>query len=455
MAVEITIPRLGWSMEEGIFVKWLKADGDWVRAGEQLFLLESDKATQEIESIDDGLLQIGPDGPQPGDTVRVGQAIGHLLGKDEPALVKPQPAGGSSPAAGPAARRLARQMNVPLDGLTGSADGGRITSEDVHAEADRRRAAAGDRQQISARNQTFEQQIQDTLARSSKGTATTPRARRAARELGIDLSSLTGSGRGGRIRERDVRQAAPGRSRGVASGEAAPPSVPAADRAVSIRRTIARRMVASHQSTAPVTLTTKVDATNLINLRNQFKSAAAGERDVIPSITDVVIKLLAGALEKHPQLNARWEEDRIVELAEINVGIAVDTDAGLLVPVVHDVPRLGLRAIAARAVELIARARAGTCSVSELQGGTITVTNLGVYGIDAFTPIINPPETAILGLGAIRREPAFDEQDRVVPRETMTLSLTFDHRVVDGAPAARFLEALCRAIENPVAWLVG
>ena len=221
----------------------------------------------------------------------------------------------------------------------------------------------------------------------------------------------------------------------------------------SIRRTIARRMVASHQSTAPVTLTTKADATNLVNLRDQFKAAATGEHDVIPSITDVVIKLLAVVLEKHPRLNARWQDDRIVDVSEINIGIAVDTDAGLLVPVVHDVPRLGLRAIAARSRELIARARAGECSIEELQGGTVTVTNLGPYGIDAFTPIINPPEAAILGLGAIRREPAFDEQDRVVPRDVMTLSLTFDHRVVDGTPAARFLETLRCAIENPAVWL--
>jgi pyruvate dehydrogenase E2 component (dihydrolipoamide acetyltransferase) len=212
-------------------------------------------------------------------------------------------------------------------------------------------------------------------------------------------------------------------------------------------------MVASHQTTAPVTLSTRADATNLVNLREQFRATAKGPDDIVPSITDLVVKLAAIALVEHSRLNARWEEDDIVELTEIRVGVAVDTEAGLLVPVLPDVRFLGVRDIAARSRELIARARAGQLSTAELQGGTFTVTNLGMYGIDGFTPIINPPEAAILGLGAIRREPVFTDADRVVPREMITLSLTFDHRVVDGAPAARFLATLRTGIENPAAWL--
>ncbi len=212
-------------------------------------------------------------------------------------------------------------------------------------------------------------------------------------------------------------------------------------------------MVASHQATAPVTLTTRVDATNLVNLRRQFQAAATDTETIVPSITDLLVKLLALALADHPRLNARWEEERIVELTEIRVGVAVDAEAGLLVPVLGDVRGMGIRQIAARSRELVAKARAGTLSSSDLQGGTITITNLGAYGIDAFTPIINPPEAAILGVGAIRREPVFVDGDRVVPREQMTLSLTFDHRVVDGAPAARFLAALRERIENAAAWL--
>ena len=226
-------------------------------------------------------------------------------------------------------------------------------------------------------------------------------------------------------------------------------------KADTIRRTIARRMVASHQSMAPVTLTTKVDATNLVRLRSQFQATTTSKQDIVPSVTDLLVKLLAIALAEHPRLNARWEEDRIVEIPAVFVGIAVDTEAGLLVPVVGDVRTLGVRQIASRSRELVSRARAGTLSAAELQGGTFTITNLGTYGIDAFTPIINPPETAILGIGAIRREPVIAEGDRVVARDQMTLSLTFDHRVVDSAPAARFLATLRTGIENPAAWLAG
>lgn len=211
-------------------------------------------------------------------------------------------------------------------------------------------------------------------------------------------------------------------------------------------------MVASHQATAPVTLTTRVDATNLVNLRNQFKAAAGQE--IVPSLTDLVVKLLSIALTEHPWLNARWENDAVVEVTEIHVGVAVDTPSGLLVPVLRDVPSLGVRDIARRSREMIDAARAGTLSTADLTGGTFTVTNLGMYGIDAFTPIINPPEAAILGLGAVRREPCY-VGEQVVPREIMTLSLTFDHRIVDGAPAARFLQTLATGIENPAAWLLG
>ena len=281
------------------------------------------------------------------------------------------------------------------------------------------------------------------------------RARRVAQQLGVDFMGLAGSGRDGRIRERDVlaaRHVAMSASVGTLSPEVTAGTV---TRTGTIRRTIARRMVASHQTTAPVTLTTRVDATNLVNLRKQFQAAANSEHDLVPSISDLVVKLLAIALVRHPRLNARWEEDQIIELPEIRIGLAVDSEAGLLVPVLPDVRLLGVREIAVQSRELINRARIGRLTAAELQGGTFTISNLGMYGIDAFTPIINPPEAAILGLGAIRGEPMFVEGDRVVPRELMTLSLTFDHRIVDSAPAARFLQTLQTGIENPAAWLTG
>jgi pyruvate dehydrogenase E2 component (dihydrolipoamide acetyltransferase) len=204
-------------------------------------------------------------------------------------------------------------------------------------------------------------------------------------------------------------------------------------------------MLASHHSTAPVTLTTTADAVNLVNLRNQFKAAGG---DNVPSYTDFLVKLTAVALAKHPLLNARWEGEQIVTPPDIHIGIAVDTDAGLLVPVVRDVPVLGLRQLSARTRDLATRARARQLVADELRGGTFTLTNLGAFDIDAFTPIINYPQCAILGIGRIERRPVV-VGEQVVARDQVTLSLTFDHRIVDGAPAARFLQTLRSLIENP------
>ena len=203
---------------------------------------------------------------------------------------------------------------------------------------------------------------------------------------------------------------------------------------------------------APVTLTTRADATNLVNLRAQFQATATDDAPV-PSLTDLIIKLTALALDRHPLLNASWQEDRVVENDTIAIGLAVDCEAGLFVPVLHDVPALGLRDIAARSRELIEKARGRRLSSADLEGGTFTVSNLGMLGIDAFTPIINPPQAAVLGIGAIRREPVYQSDGSLAPRDLTTLSLTFDHRVVDGAPAARFLQTLVTAIENPAPWL--
>ena len=240
--------------------------------------------------------------------------------------------------------------------------------------------------------------------------------------------------------------AAPSRSNG--SRPAPVPSSTGRSVAVSpMRRTIAARMIESRQATAPVTLTSTVDATNLVNLRGQFKAVAPGGQ-ATPSYTDFLVKLTALALRDHPHLNARWAGD-LIELAEAaDIGIAVDTESGLLVPVLRGAADLGLKAIAERSGDLIRRARDGSIRASELTGGTFTVTNLGSFGIESFTPIINYPECAILGLGRIARQPAMIG-DRVEARERLSLSLTFDHRIVDGAPAARFLQALGRLIENP------
>jgi pyruvate dehydrogenase E2 component (dihydrolipoamide acetyltransferase) len=364
MAVEITVPRLGWNMEEGVFVGWLKREGEPVRAGEALFTLEGEKSTEDIESLDTGILRFAPGGPKAGDKVAVGAVIGYL---DGPGAAAAAPAESVAPRA-------------------------------------------------------------------------SPRARRVARDLGVDWTQLPGSGRAGRVRERDVRAAAPD-----ARPAAPPPSggVPAGP----VRKAIAERLTTSLRSTAPVTLTTTADASNLVNLRGQFQAAQSGD-EVIPGYTDLLVKLAAAALQRHPMLCARWDGDVIVPAQSIDIGIAVDTDAGLLVPVVRDAPALSLRQVAARARDLAERARRGALRSEDMEGGAFTITNLGAFGVDAFTPIINYPQCAVLGVGRIQRRPvAAGEQ--VVVREQITLSLTFDHRIVDGAPAACFLQTLVALVENP------
>ena len=330
-------------------------------------------------------------------------------------------------------------------------------------------------QQLSAQREQEHRATQLNTARSklisaakvttAKRPLITPRARLAARDLGIAIDQLSGTGRGGRIRERDVHQAVTNgaepsfvSSRGATAGlpssaavvrpASETPSAPSSN----IRAAIARRLVAGLHAMAPVTLTTRADATNLVNLRAQFQATATDDAPV-PSLTDIIIKLTALALDRHPLLNASWQEDRVVENDTIAIGLAVDCEAGLFVPVLHDVPALGLRDIAARSRELIEKARGRRLSSADLEGGTFTVSNLGMLGIDAFTPIINPPQAAVLGIGAIRREPVYQSDGSLAPRDLTTLSLTFDHRVVDGAPAARFLQTLVTAIENPAPWL--
>lgn len=404
MPINITLPRLGWSMEEGKFLEWLKPDGDLIREGEPLFTLENDKAAQEVEAIDSGILRIALDGPKPGDIVKVGQVLGYLLAegeaaptdREEPLVTVP-----STDSEKPQIKVSQKQSAGFLE--PSPRDGGNPSTE--------------------AKTQT----------------PASPRARRAAKTHHVELSTLAPTGKGGRIRERDVL---------VASTKPTPTSMREVP-ITAMRRTIATRMVNSLNNTAPVTITCRCDATNLVTLRQQFKAAGAS---ALPSYTDIIAKITASALIAHPLLTARWDPERLLMPEHIHIGIAVDTDAGLLVPVLRDVSTSSLTTIASQSQQLIEAARAGRLSTSDMQGGCFTITNLGSLGIEAFTPIINYPETAILGLGAIILEPVALEDGTLTSRQQMTLSLTFDHRILDGAPAARFLQTLRQRIEEPLTW---
>jgi pyruvate dehydrogenase E2 component (dihydrolipoamide acetyltransferase) len=305
--------------------------------------------------------------------------------------------------------------------------------------------------EASARREARPPGVDGAASRRRDRPRSSPLARRLARELGVDWTRLVGSGSTGRIRKVDILAAARTAPGPAPRREAAPVE----GRTVPIgptRRTIAARMVLSRQATAPVTLHATADATNLVSLRDQYKAAAPQGRE-LPGFLEFVVKLTAMTLCDHPMLHARWDEDRLIVPDESHIGIAVDTDEGLLVPVIRGAAGLALGEIVARTRDLARRARARRIRPEEMQGGTFTITNLGAFGVEAFTPIINHPECAVLGMGRIARQPVMIE-DRVVGRDRLSLSLTFDHRIVDGAPAARFLQALVGAIENPAPWLI-
>ena len=489
MAHEIVIPRLGWSMEEGTFVGWLKKDGDLVRRGEAVFELEGEKASQDVEAVDEGILRIPPTGPQPGSLLKVGAVVGYLVAAGEPTpgvAASPQtdsPMLADSPlppAAAPSVRRLAREAGIALSQLAGTGPGGRVMPADVHrASLSPALGATGE----GLRSPVF---LKDTgglkqppVAPGAQSAFASPRARRVASELAIDWTRLSGTGARGRVRESDVRVAAArgARAQSATASQSSEKPCEQQDNTTSAllvprrpssgtvslgqrlpltsrRRVIAQRMVASRQQTVPVTLTTKADATNLVNLREQFKSVGGSKST--PSYQDIITKLVVEILKRHPLLAGRWDEDAIVLPAddELHLGMAIDTEDGLLVPVIRNVGGLSLTELAGQSRRLTDQARAGRLVAADMQGGIFTITNLGAFGIDAFTPIINFPEVAILGLGAIRREPVVLDDGQIAARQQLTLSLTFDHRIIDGAPAARFLQDVVNSIANPSAWLL-
>ncbi len=412
--MEIVVPRLGWSMDEGTFIEWLKEDGQQVNAGDMLFVLEGEKASQEVESFDAGILRLPPDAPAPGDTVKVGQLLGYLVAKGQAAPFESKEGGGQ--------RRSGGREVIPVE--------------------------LPDRSSLASSSGRPD----SSSAPSAPGIAISPRARRVARELDVDWSGIRGTGREGRIREQDIRAA---RSNLMASHTEVikKGAVALSGRTIPItriRRAIAERMSAGVHRAAPATLSRRADASNLVALRRRMKSSA--HDDVVPSYTDLILKLTALAIDEHPMIAAQWRDEGIFVPDVINIAFAVDTDGGLLAPVICDAVEKSLSQIASESRALICAARDGRLKVEQMQGGVFTVTNLGPYGIDAFTPIINLPQSAVLGVGRIAREPVVAGEALEI-RDTLSLSLTFDHRVIDGAPAARFLECVCQLIAEPSAFL--
>jgi pyruvate dehydrogenase E2 component (dihydrolipoamide acetyltransferase) len=430
MPIEIVMPKLGWTMEEGVLAEWIKHDGDKVEPGDIVFTVESDKALQEVEAFDRGILRIPPNSPPVGSTVPVGGLLAYLVQAGEETLpasatsvVSVSQRNGSLPTISPRAKRVAVELNVDWAKLTGSGRSGRIVERDVRIAAERPKE-------------------------KQPAAEVTPVARRAAEELGVNLDALTVQLPGKRITREDVERAATS----TASNQQVSPTQETRQPVSRVRRLIADRMSHSSQTTAPVTLTTEVDATELVHVRNQLKAAG---RQPIPSYNDLFAKLISVALAEHPALNSRLEGEEMVQSQAVHIGMAVDTEHGLLVPVIRDVQAKSIRQIANESAGLVEAARAGTLTANAMSGSTFSLTNLGMYEIDAFTPIINAPECAILGMGRLVPKQVVMDVEKVAIRQMMFLSLTFDHRVVDGAPAARFLQHVKRLVEQPYLWIIG
>ena len=478
MAIEIVMPRLGWTMEEGIFGEWLKKDGEEVKSGDLIFTVESDKATQEVETFDNGILRIPPDGPKAGDVIPVGGRMGYILKQgeaapfeanvDTPVDATPTPAvtavqtekavaptsqnaaptnrnAGTLPTISPRARRIAAELGVEWAQLTGSGRTGRIVERDVRA--------------ALAQQQAQPAPVAATPATKTPAPAyvqVSPVAQRMAQAAGVDLSEVAAQKPGQRIQRQDVEAAIAARDAQPAAAAPMPNTSDATGESIPITRIrsiIAQRMTESLQTTAPVTLTTEADATDLVALREQLKTSFASRNLLVPSYNDLLMKLTAVALQEHPMLNASWRGSEIFIPATVNIGLAVDAEDGLLVPVVRSVESKSVRQIATESRALIDKVQTHKLTPADMQDATFTITNLGAYGIDAFTPIISPPQCAILGVGRIVKKPAV-YQDQIVPRHRVALSLTFDHRIVDGAPAARFLNTIRAYIEETALWLV-
>jgi pyruvate dehydrogenase E2 component (dihydrolipoamide acetyltransferase) len=422
MTTDFFIPKLE-QTEEVTIVNWLVEDGAEINEGDEIVEIETDKAVVPVPANAAGYLRIGA--YKAGDIVSTLTVIATIGGQDEAFAPGSDETGSQTvPAAEPVAATAA-QLDPPS----------------AAAEAESEAPATG-----------------------SKPRAT-PVAQKMATDLGVDLQTVTGSGDHGKITKVDVRQAAlpekapeptPVPQPKAPSAVAIPdPSAPAEDvlervPLKSIRGVISRRMAESVHTTARVTLVTEVDATELVILREQLKARFTEPWGFAPGYNDLLAIMVANALRQFPYMNARLsaEGDAIEYVKPINIGMAVDTDRGLMVPVIRDVDKLGLQDFGSTFRELVNRARSGKSKLEDLSGGTFTITSLGIYRVEAFTPVINLPQAAILGLGRIKEKPVVKDGE-IVARKILTLSLVFDHRLTDGAPAARFLDYICELIEEP------
>lgn len=444
MAQEVLLPKLGLTMEEGTIIEWVAKSGDVVRTGDVLLRLETDKVDVEVEAEGEGRFEpIVPEGT----TLPPGALIAWLLNGDEqpPAGAPVDAVAGARLLASPNAKRVAKLHGVDLGKVRGTGPGGRIVSEDVEDVIAAQPAPVAEAVPAA-------EQVGEPLLFAS------PLVRRHAEDQGVDLRSIRGTGLGGRIRRADIEAAAAAATAPMdAAPAAAAPAAPRAGQVIPLtgmRGAIARNMHASLQEMAQLTHGYEAEVGALLALRERLKVEWAGTGLRVPTINDFVVRAAAHALLEHPILNATIRDGAIHLLEQVHIGVAVAVPNGLVVPVVRDADRRPLADIAEQTQTLAGAARDGKLTLAQLEGATFVVSSLGSYGVDFFTPVVNPGNTGILGVGRVRDGVRWEGD---TPRRTsvLTLSLSFDHRAVDGAPAAEFLRTVSGLLARPLLLLAG
>ncbi len=422
MAIKVQMPKLSDTMEEGKILKWLKKEGDKVEQGEVIAEVESDKADMELEAFDSGTLLkvVVPEGKGAG----VGQVIAIIGDEGE---------------------------NV--DDLL--KENGEEKKEDKKKEKDEPKAEAeekkDEKEEPEEKKEKHDEEPRKETLREDGVIKASPLARRMADEHGIDLKKLDGSGPEGRIVKRDIEAIM---EKGVAVEEK--PSVAAAEpvaetiELTGMRKAIARRMVESKSTVPHFYLTVEIDMSGVVDMRKKINEMQSENK---VSFTDIMIKMAAQALLKHPKVNSYWAEDSIKRRGEINIGLAVALDDGLITPVVRNCDKKGIIQISKESKNFADRARNRKLQPEEYEGGSITISNLGMYDIEEFSAIINPPESAILATGAIVEKPVVRD-GQIVVGKTMHVTMSCDHRVVDGAVGAEFLRDFKRMMEYPILTLL-
>ena len=462
MATPVLMPLMGMTMEEGIITSWLVADGDTVKVGDPVAEFETDKINAAIEAPAGGI--IGGIAAAVGESVKVMAPVCYLLepGESAPtgeAPAAPAPAAAAAPAAPqpaapppiatnptpppapadgrvkatPVARKIAAERGIDLASVQGSGPGGRIVAEDLDAAAAPAVVAAP-------------VAIANAVVQAAGRIKSSPFARKLASEAGIDLADLTGTGPGGRIIGADVNAAT-----AAPAPLSAPPATTATGSSLAftgVRRLIADRMVESLTTSAQLTLVSEADATAFVGLRSELAAQYESTLGFRLAYNDLFARIATRALTEHPNMNSRLDGEHIIQLPYVNVGLAIDQEGGLVVPNIKNAHQMQLIELAMAFRDVIGRANDGQLTLDDVTGGTFTITSLGPMDVDAFTPVLNPPEAAILGIGRIQPKPAVVENE-VTVRQLLTLSLTFDHRLNDGAPAARFLQRIKQLIEHP------